>query len=113
MPEPRVRLARISADLDTRTLAQLEERSRQEGSTVAMLVRQILEKYFETDPRLSARPRVGVAAKEKPVETGDIREVRGMLKAQSRGGVSLENMDEAMGRLLADEDRRVRNEAAS
>jgi hypothetical protein len=110
MPTPRIRASTISAEVDPGTFAQLEEKSRQEGSTVAVLVRRIVEKYFETERPVAAKP--PVVAQEPAQELPDVRAIRGLLKAKDRPVVSLEAMDESIGRLLAADDLRIRKQAA-
>jgi len=111
MPTPRAQTSRISAEIDPSTLAKLEEKSRQDGSTVAALVRRIVEKYFEADRR-ELKSRAGVSAREKQSELPDVTAIRGLLGAKARAPISLEGMDEAMGRLLAEDDMRIRRQAA-
>ena len=110
MPTPRARAPKISAEIDAGIFAQLEEKSRQEGSTVAALVRRIVEKYFETERPVAAKPQVAV--QEPAHQLPDVRAIRGLLSAKGRPPVSLEEMDESIGRLLAEDDLRIRKQTA-
>lgn len=108
---PTSRAHRSTAQVDPSTLTNLEQKSRQDGSTVATLVRRSVEKYFEVDNR-DLKSRAAASASRKQTKLPDVTAIRGSLRAKARAPISLESMDEAMGRLLAEDDMRIRRQAA-